>query len=230
MATISDKVLLLRHPEKDPGGNVTEVGLQALHDELVEIWNCGDYDSLRLCVSNHKRGQQCGPTLKQFAASVDADYTFETSTLLCGLMNYIDISVMNDHLETQLGREYTEAAATSLLVKEHFDMLLPGALFTGREHANGLRRFLRAIARDRPNTGNRLVVAISHSGVIEYWMKTVFLENNPGTAPKHVGVEDLGGLLDFCEGPTITITHGENGHVEATLSRRQLKNLPVELG
>ncbi len=217
------KVLLRRHPPKDRDGDVTEEGLQALHDQLVKEWRSGEFTSLRLFVSGHKRGEQCIPALQRFAQTIGVDCEVKTNPHLVGLMNHIDGDVMGDFLRERLGSGYTEAAATSLLVEEHFEQLLPGALFTGRDHALEVNKFIRAIAANRPADERPLVVAISHSGVIEYLLKLYYLACRTWIPDQtKVGVEEIGGLVDFCGGPTIMINYLDAGIIASIPSGNHL--------
>lgn len=208
----SDTVLLWRHPEKGPDGNVTAAGLEALHDKLGNEWRGGGFNSLRLFVSDHKRGVQCIPTLQKFAEAIGVASPVTTSPLLLGLANQIDTAALDTFLTGALGEGYTEAAATSLLLTEYFDRPLPGATFTGREHATTIHEFMKGIARSKSPTNRRLTVAISHSGVIEYWLKRVYLENRSFVNDSRtVTVENTGGLVDFLQGPRVEIERDQTG-------------------
>jgi hypothetical protein len=54
------------------------------------------------------------------------------------------------------------------------------------------------------------LVLVGHSGVIEHFLKFVYLQNHPEIKPEDVDVEKIGGLLEFGEGPEITIRSNEN--------------------
>ncbi len=247
MATRTTTILLLRHPEKDPAtGNLKGSGKNTLHDFLTTLWRIGGFDSLKLLVSPLPRGQQSISVLERFTRTIVITCTVSTSPLLQGLADRIDGEAMIAELNQQLGTAVTavtdgrpkyeppsadfEKQGNHLLIKEYYDQEFPGCPFTRREHGAQIGEMVRTVAREEPIGEKTLVVAISHSGVVEDWLKTVYLENHPNiTDATKVGAKELGGLLGFCEGPMITITYDSDGEASAILDRRHLRGLKVSL-
>ncbi len=243
----STTILLLRHPEKDTAtGNLTGAGKNSLLRQLQDTWREGEYDSLRLYASPLPRGQQCIPVLERFATSIGLSCAVITEPRLYGLGHLMDGKALKDWLNPILGTtdamvtdgrpsiepssQDFEVRGNTYLIRHYYDKPCPGFPHTRREHGAPIGEMVRDIARLPPTGARTLVVVIGHSGIIEDWLKSVYLDNHPDiTDSTTVGVEDLGGLLDFGEGPTITITHDGNGRPTARLNRGPLHNLQVPL-
>ena len=80
----------------------------------------------------------------------------------------------------------------------------------GESIKNLIDHFSEMASRLKSDSKVRLVL-VGHSGVIEHFTKYVYLQNHPEIRPEDVDAETIGGLVNFGEGPEITIQSNEAG-------------------
>lgn len=242
---------LLRHPEKDYAtGNLKEEGKQAFVDKLKEEYAdpTQQFDTIKAYVSPAKRGQQAMEPLSTFLKEAGIETTIRTKKELWGNMDgYTDetdaamdkILEERNLLDTPEGgyqkedamepsSKDEEAIKNEILIQEFFDKDFPEGEMKGEDVAHELdsliQHFAQMAQRFESDSKVKLVV-VGHSGINEYLTKLVYLQNHPELKPEEVSVEDVGGLLDYMSGPTITITSDESGAQKGTL---QFKDLNLE--
>ena len=121
-----------------------------------------------------------------------------------------------------------EIKANELLIKDYFNKNFPSVSFNGEDMARGIKdlidHFAEMSSKLKSNSRVKLVL-VGHSGIIEHFIKYIYLQNHPEVDPKDVDVETLGGLLKFGEGPRITIQTNQEGELKIGL---EFKNLELE--
>lgn len=235
---------LIRHPEKDYAtGNLKEEGKEAFIQKLKEEYADEQFDTIKGYVSPLKRGQQAIEPLSKFLEENSISTTIRTKDELVGKMNQyssetdvimdeilrernlLDIgnSQKDDALEPVSKDE--EALKNKILIKEFFDKEFPGISLKGEDVAqelDGLIQHFSKMSKRFLSDSKVKIIAIGHSGIIEYLTKLIYLQNHPEIAPKDVGVEQIEGLLDYMSGPRITISSDENGKQTATFEYKNL--------
>lgn len=245
---------LIRHPEKDYStGNLTETGKRAFLEKLREEYSNPNntFDTIKGYVSPLKRGQQAMEPLAQFikenniASNIGTkqqllahmdQYSNETDQALTALIKERtarDVSTekpKEDVLEPASRDE--ETLKNELLIREFYDKEFPKITLKGEDVGKELDALIQYFARmaQRFYSGSKVkIIAVGHSGIIEYLTKFIYLKNHPEISPSEVGVEDIGGLLDYMSGPQILITSDEFGNQVAKFNFNNLSmNYPLE--
>jgi len=239
---------LVRHPEKDYAtGNLTEEGKKAFVQKLNEEYTDSGFDTVKCYVSPLKRGQQTMEPLSQFLKENKIDTTIRTKQGLLAKVNQYSTDsdkAMDAILKERTNRDVSYANGKSdalepvskdeetlkieILIREFFDREFPETTLTGEDVGKELDevvQHLALMARRFSSDSKVKVIAVGHSGIIEFLTKLIYLKNRPDVAPTNVGVEDIGGILDYMSGPKITITSDENGKQKAVF---QFKDLSLE--
>jgi hypothetical protein len=232
---------LIRHPEKDPAtGKLTKEGKERFLEQLNEDFKgTEDYDTIKFYVSPLPRGQEAKESITPFLDAENLQTTIRNKKELVGRfmevgptfkaemtaileqadsMTAAEIEKMRERDKSIAAYEPAskdfETKSNEILIREFFDKNLPGAGFTGREHAEVVGNLVDHFADMATHfkSGSRVkLVLVGHSGVIEYLTKKVYLDNHPEVKPGDVGVNTLGGLVDFSHGPEITIQSDSSG-------------------
>jgi hypothetical protein len=246
---------LIRHPEKDPStGKLTQSGKDNFFSQLNEDFGDGDeYDTIKFYVSPLPRGQEAKEPITDFLEATQINTQIRDKKELVGRFNevgpnfkseMIAILEQNELLTKQQVEETRlrdqsipayepaskdfETKTNELLIRDFFDKKLPSTEFTGREHADVLKGLVDHFSdlASRLKSGSKVkLVLVGHSGVIEYLTKEVYLQNHPEIKPEDVSVDEIGGLVDFGEGPEITIISDENGEQKVNF---KFKNLDLD--
>ncbi len=241
---------LIRHPEKDYAtGNLTESGKKSLVEKLQQEYSDSEqsFDIVKCYVSPLKRGQQAMEPLSQFLRENDIHTTIRTKDELVGGMTVYSSEtdkVMDDILRARrLLEDNTviekkdalepsskdeETLKNEILIREFFNKEFPKLSLKGEDvgkELDGLMRHFVKMAQ-RFHSGSKVkMVLIGHSGVTEYLTKLIYLKNHPELKPEEVGVEEIGGLLDYMSGPRITMVSDDFGKQKATF---EFKDLSLE--
>lgn len=236
---------LLRHPEKDyTTGNLTEEGKQAFVTKLQEEYEDPDnsFDTVKAYVSPLKRGQQSMEPIGQFLEENGITSKIRTrQELLAGMEAYgtetdraVDAIVQERHgyaATSKTGDAFEpvskdeEVLKNEILIREFFDKNFPAMESKGEDFGNNLDQFIQHLAQmaERFYSGSRVkIINISHSGIIEYLTKLIYLKNHPEKKADEVDVEEIGGLLDYMSGPRITISSDAKGKQKARFEYRDL--------
>ena len=246
---VSLVVDLIRHPEKDYAtGNLTEAGKQAFVEKLQEEY--GDpshsFDTVKAYVSPLKRGQQAMEPISQFLAENDIHTKIRTRHALVTSMDQYgtdtdkamdaivqertsqDVSSVKEGSALEPSSKDEETLKNEIMIREFFDKNFPAMGLKGESIGNELDALMQHFAKmaERFYSGSRVkIIAISHSGVVEYLTKLIYLKNHPELDSSDVGVEQIGGLLDYMSGPEITISSDVSGNQKAVF---QFKDLSLD--
>ncbi len=249
-ANIRVVIDLLRHPEKEYAtGKLTEAGKADLAEKLNREYSEGDFDTVKCYVSPLSRGQESVEPIGEFLRENGIHTVTRTKDQLSGRATEVGpgfkpavtelIKQQNDLLVETADEDSDraahephskdfETAANEILIRDFFDQKFPDSPIGGREiggEVDGLVRHLAELA-ERMKSGSRVkFVLISHSGVIEQFIKLVYLKNHPELEPKEVKVSDMGGLMDYMSGPQIFIDSDESGRQKA---RIQFKDMTLD--
>lgn len=232
---------LIRHPEKDPStGKLTEDGKDAFFSQLSEDLGNGEaYDTIKFYVSPLSRGQESKEPISAFLEASEINTKIRNKKELVGKFNEVGSSFKQEMTSILEQRELLtkkqldetrvrdqsipayepaskdfETKTNELLISEFFDKELPSTEFTGREHAEVVKSLINHFAKlaEKLKSGSKVkLVLVGHSGVIEYLTKLIYLENHPELKSEDVSVETIGGLVDFSDGPEITIQSDNTG-------------------
>lgn len=238
---------LIRHPEKDYAtGNLTEAGKRAFVEKLQAEYNDPDntFDTIKGYVSPLKRGQQAMEPLEQFLKENGIATTIRTKhELLAHMDQYgaetdqaMDALVKEqtgqDVSATQLKKDALEPASkdeetlkNEILIRDFFDREFPKITLKGEDagkELDGLIQHFAQMAARFYSESKMKIVAVGHSGIIEYLTKLIYLKNHPERIAGEVGAEELGGLLEYMNGPEITITSDNKGTQAATFKFKDL--------
>lgn len=238
---------LLRHPEKDYAtGNLTEAGKQAFVQKLQEEYDDPDrsFDTVKSYVSPLKRGQQAMEPLSQFLKENNIETTIRTKQELLAHMD--QYSAETDKVMDSMVKERTtldvsasqpkadilepvskdeETLKNEILIREFFDKEFPAISLKGEDVGRELDDLIQHFAKmaRRFHSGSKVkIIAVGHSGINEYLTKLIYLKNHPELNSSDVGVEQIGGLLDYMSGPEISITSDASGEQSATFQYKDL--------
>jgi len=244
---------LIRHPEKDYStGNLTEAGKQAFLDKLRAEYSDpkNTFDTVKCYVSPLKRGQQAMEPLAQFikenniASNIGTkrqllarmdEYSGETDQALDVLIKERTAKDLSTAQPKEDAFEPTskddETLKNEMLIREFFDKEFPKIGLKGEGVGKELDALIQhfALMAQRFYSGSKVkMIVVGHSGIIEYLTKLIYLKNNPEINPADVGVEDIGGLLDYMSGPQIRISSDESGNQVAQFNFKELSlNYPI---
>lgn len=239
-ANVLISIELIRHPEKDfQTGSLSEKGKVDFLDKLKEEHQPDQYDTTKFYVTPLKRGQEVKEPIQTFLDNEGIDTKIrdkkELGVRMEGVGNNFkqeldevlrekgliedEDNVYTEKQQQQLAGYDTpsknyEHAAIELLLDDYFDENFPDSSLTGKDIANQVDNLIKHFAElaHRIKSGSRVkLVLVSHSGVVEYLTKEIFLRNNPELSSKEVKTEQIGGLVDYMEGPTITIQSDDMG-------------------
>lgn len=235
---------LIRHPEKDYAtGNLKDTGKEAFVQKLRGEYADEQFDTIKGYVSSLKRGQQTIEPLSEFLEENGIDTTIRTKNELVGRMdqyssktdvaldeilrerNLLDIGKQqkDDALEPVSKDE--ETLKNEILIQEFFDKEFPESSLKGEDVAQELDSLIQHFSKmsKRFLSDSKVkIIAVGHSGIIEYLTKLIYLQNHPEITPEDVSVEKIGGLLDYMSGPRITISSDESGKQTAKFEYKDL--------
>lgn len=238
---------LLRHPEKEYAtGKLTEAGKAALAEKLNQEYAEGDFDTVKCYVSPLNRGQESMEPIGDFLRENAIETVTRTKKELMGRATEIGAGIkpaLTDLVKKENesfivtednnpnrpdyephSQEF-ETAANEILVRDFFDQKFPDSPIGGKEIGGEVDSFIKHLAElaEKMNSGSKVkFVLISHSGVIEHFIKLVYLKNHPELEPKDVKVADIGGLMDYMSGPQISINSDESGKQKATIQFKDM--------
>lgn len=241
---------LLRHPEKDYStGNLTDAGKAAFLEKLREEFAETAFDTIKGYVSPLKRGQQAMEPLSQYLKEVGIDTTIRTKNELAP-KTFLDqyTSATDQALNTLVqkrsqldvstpgGKENVtepsskdeETLKNELIIQEFFDTNLPESEIKGQDIGEEIDSLMQHFARmsSRLLSESKVkLVLVGHSGIIEHLTKLIYLQNHPEVSSSEIGVEHIGGLLDYMTGPQITISSDVTGKQTA---RFRFKDLSLD--
>lgn len=252
-ANVFVSIDLIRHPEKDPTtGKLTEKGKKEFFKNLMEKFQEGEeYDIIKFYVSPLPRGQESKEPIASFLKASDISTAIRNKQELIGRINEVgpsfkeemtrileqeglltqqQIKEIKEKDETiapyEPASENFETKSNEILIKDYFDKKFPGSPFTGRDMGKRIKNlidhFSEMASRLKSNSRVKLVL-VGHSGIIEHFIKYVYLQNHPEIKPEDVDVSTIGGLVKFGEGPEITIQTDRNGKPEIKLQFKNLK-------
>lgn len=240
-ANVLVRIDLIRHPEKDPAtGKLTENGKEEFFNNLTKEFQEGkQYDTVKFYVSPLPRGQESKEPISSFLEASNIPTTIRNKEELVGKAREVGASfktemtkiLEQEELLTQQQIEEArqrdavipsyepaskdvETKTNEVLIRDYFNKEFPGSAFTGKEMGESIKNlidhFSEMASRLKSDSKVRLVL-VGHSGVIEHFTKYVYLQNHPEIKPEDVDAETIGGLVNFGEGPEITIQSNEAG-------------------
>jgi len=251
-ANVLVRIDLIRHPEKDHDtGKLTEKGKEEFFETLKKDFDDGEkYDTTKFYVSPLSRGQEAKEPIASFLEASNIPTTIRNKEELVGKAREINPSFkaeMTNILEQEelLSQQQIEEArqrdllipahepaskdfetkTNEILIRDYFDKEFPGQSFTGKDMGESIKNlvdhFSEMATRLKSNSRVKLVL-VGHSGVIEHFTKYVYLQNHPELKSEDVDAETIGGLVNFGEGPEITIRSNEAGKQEIGLKFKNL--------
>ena len=245
---------LIRHPEKNPAtGKLTEKGKEIFLKNLTKDFAEGEkYDTVKFYVSPLPRGQEAKEPIMSFlktsnisttirdkedlvgrAKEIGQSFKEEMTTILEQNANFTKQQVKKRRHKYKKISSYEpanenfEIKANKILIKDYFDKEFPASLFTGKDMGKNIKDLIdhfSEMASKLKSDSNVKLVLVGHSGVIEHFTKYIYLQNHPEIQPENVDVETIGGLVNFGEGPRITIQSDETGNQTIGL---EFKNLAL---
>lgn len=222
-------------------GKLTEEGKEAFYQKLKdELGEGQNYDMVKFYVSPLPRGQEAKESIQRFKDETKNDTSIRNRDQLVGRFQEVsgtdfkkgmtelleqEEQMTREEIEAMRERDATipayepankdfETKSNEMLIRDFFDKKFPGAEFTGREHGEAIKDLIDHFAElaERLKSDSKVkLVLVSHSGVIEYLTKLIYLQNNPDVDPTTIDIAKIGGLVDFSEGPEINITSDEVG-------------------
>jgi len=251
-ANVLVRIDLIRHPEKDPAtGKLTEDGKTEFFSNLIREFEEGEkYDTIKFYVSPLSRGQESMEPISSFLESSNISTTIRNKEELIGKAREMGASFKTEMIkileqEELLTKQQIEEArlrdavipsyepsskdvekkTNEVLIRDYFNKEFPGSAFTGKEMGESVKNlidhFSEMASRLKSDSKVRLVL-VGHSGVIEHFTKYVYLQNHPEIKSEDVDAEAIGGLVDFGEGPEITIQSNETGNQTIGLKFKNL--------
>lgn len=233
-------------------GKLTEAGKEVFFTQLQKLWeeNSDQYDTIKFYVSPLSRGQEAREPIGKFLEVNAIPTTVRNKEELVGRMKDIGpdfkaemtkILEEQDLLTSSQLAEVKERDATisahepatkdfetqtnELLIRDYFDKPLPASSISGRELGEPIgdliHHFSKMASRLKSNSRVKLIL-VGHSGVTEHFIKQVYLQNNPDLKPETVDVQKIGGLLEFGEGPEISIQSDAVGEKAINLKFKDL--------
>ncbi len=247
-ANVYLEIDLIRHPEKDyETGDLTEEGKAAL---LEKLRNSHDdkFDTHKFYLSPHKRPQQSREKIQEYLDEFDlktktrnkeeltgrimTEFTPEAAKALHqeladkGIynINEEEETLQKDRLVEPVSKDQ-EKKGNEYFLKEFYDKNLPDFHMSGKDIAAEIEKvvkhFVSMTSRLKSDSKVKLTM-IGHSGIVEYFTKLVYLQNHPELKPSEVTAEMLGGLLNYSEGPSITIQTDEMGEEDVKIKFKDL--------
>ncbi len=249
-ANVVVEIRLIRHPEKDPEtGDITDQGKADFLDFLeksIDVVEEGAHQKIYL--SPHKRPQQLVETAEAFLHAKGMKSAVRTRKELLplvenltpesmeqlrqkaideGLLSPIDPILVSQSDDARSDpSEKFERVINSLALEEYYNANFPGTGFSGEDIGGSIDGFIRhlSLMSRRLRSGTRLQTAlVSHSGIIEFFIKRAYLSAHPGESPESVTTEKIGGLLGFLEGACITIRTDGVGTMVRTFQFRDMQ-------
>lgn len=251
-ANVLVRIDLIRHPEKDhTTGKLTEHGKEVFFANLTKDFEEGEkYDTVKFYVSPLSRGQEAKEPITSFLEASNIPTTIRNKEELVGKAREIGTSFKTEmtkilEQEGALTQQQIdevrqrdalisahepatkdfETQTNELLIRDYFDKEFPASSFTGKEMGASIKslidHFSDMASRLKSDSKVKLVL-VGHSGIIEHFTKYVYMQNHPEIKPEEVDVETIGGLIDFGEGPEITIHSDETGKQSIVLKFKNL--------
>lgn len=226
---VSIDIELIRHPEKShETGDLTDSGREDFLNKLKEDHR-DDYDLVKFYISPLKRGQQSGQSAQEYLNDFGINSKIRTRKQLVPEFEGFSQESMEEvakliSKEEEIDKKRPayeppskdfETKANELLIQKYFDENFPLADFSGEDIGSELNNFIEHFSKmtEKLKSGSKAkLVLVSHSGIIEHFIKYIYLKNNPDKDPKSVSAEEIGGLVDFMDGPKIEIKTDEGGH------------------
>lgn len=233
-------------------GKLTEAGKGAFFAQLQKLWeeNSDQYDTIKFYVSPLSRGQEAKEPIGKFLEVNAIPTTVRNKEELVGRMKDIGpgfkvemTKILEEQnllsaqqLEEVRQRDATisatepatkdfETQTNELLIRDYFDKPLPASSISGEELGEPvgdlIYHFSKMASRLKSNSRVKLIL-IGHSGITEHFIKKVFLQNHPEMKPEEAGVAQIGGLLEFGEGPEILIRSDDGGEKAVNLKFKDL--------
>jgi len=233
-------------------GKLTEAGKEAFFAQLQKLWdeNSDQYDTIKFYVSPLPRGQEAKEPIATFLEINAVPTTIRNKQELAGKALEIGPSFKAEmakileredaltqaQIEEMRLRDTSvplyeptskdaETKTNEILIRDFFDKEFPASTFTGREMGESIgdvvEHFSKMASRLKSNSKVKLIL-VGHSGVIEHFTKQVYLQNNPDIKPEAVDVQKIGGLLEFGEGPEISIHSNGGGEKVINLKFKDL--------
>lgn len=237
---------LIRHPEKDYAtGNLTEKGKEEFVAKLTEEYTDPEngFDTIKAYVSPLKRGQQAMEPLSQFLEENEIETTIRTKKELASRVEEYSMEtdqamdkILHDRRLTETAdiqkdvafepiSKSEESLKNEIIIKEFFDKNFPESHLKGEDFGVGLDDLVQHFAKmsQRFLSDSKVkIISVGHSGLIEHLTKLIYLKNHPELDSSEVGVEQIGGLLDYMSGPRITIISDAEGKQTANLKFKDL--------
>lgn len=251
-ANVLVRIDLIRHPEKDSAtGKLTEEGKDKFFNNLTKEFEEGEkYDTVKFYVSPLSRGQESKEPISSFLEASNIPTTIRNKEELVGKAREMGASLKAEMIKILEQEELLtqqqikeakqidavipsyepaskdfETQSNEILIRDYFDKKFPASAFTGKEMGESIRNlidhFSEMTSHLKSNSKIRLVL-VGHSGVIEHFTKYVYLQNHPEIKPEDVDAETIGGLVNFGEGPEITIQSDETGKQSIGLKFKNL--------
>lgn len=244
---------LIRHPEKDPKtGKLTEKGKEKFFEELKNyVMGGNEYDTVKFYVSPLSRGQESKEPISRFLEVSGIDTKIRNKKELAGRATEIgpdfkkEMTAVLEKGELLTAQQIEEARqkdaeipayepsgkdfetkTNEILIRDYFDKNFPGSSFTGKEMGEPIKDLVDHFSElaTRLKSGSKVkLVSVGHSGVIEHFTKYVYLQNHPELKPNDVDVGAVGGIIDFGQGPEITIVTDDKGEQKITFRFKDLE-------
>ena len=240
---VSIDIELIRHPEKShETGDLTDSGREAFLQKLKDE-HSDDYDLVKFYISPMKRGQQSGEIAQEYLDESNIDSKIRTRKQLVPKMEGFSKESMEEvakliSKEEEIDKERPayeppskdfETKANELLIQKYFDQNFPLSEFSGEDIGKELNNFINhftEMAKRLNSDSNVKLCLVSHSGIIEHLVKYLYLKENPDKKPEDVTAEEIGGLVDFMDGPKFHIETDEGGEPHV---RMKFKNIDLEI-
>ncbi len=240
-ANVTIRIDLLRHPEKDYAtGKLTEAGKEALLEKLNDEYTEGEFDTVKCYVSPLSRGQESMEPIGQFLNENGISTVTRTRDQLSGrateigkgLKSAMTELIQQEDATLEIPREDPtrpayepsskdfETASNHILIRDFFDQKFPDSSISGQDMGQEIDTLIKHLAKlaSKMRAESKVkFVLISHSGVVEHFIKLAYLKSHPELKPNEVGVGDVGGLLSYMDGPQISITSDKSGKQAAKI-------------
>lgn len=246
-AKVTVVIDLLRHPEKEYAtGKLTEAGKAELRERLNREYTEGDFDTVKCYVSPLNRGQESMEPIGDFLKENGIETVTRSKKELAGRASEVGLGLKpaitelikkeNEYFVETTDEDLDrpsyephskdfETSANEILIRDFFDQKFPDSSIGGKEVGEEIDSLIKHLAElaQKMNSGSKVkFVLISHSGVIEHFIKLVYLKNHPEVEPKDVKVADIGGLMDYMSGPQISINSDESGKQKASIQFKDM--------
>jgi phosphohistidine phosphatase SixA len=243
---------LIRHPEKDPKtGKLTQKGKDEFFYQLSQDFGAQDqYDTVKFYVSPLSRGQEAKEPINDFLAEAKINTRIRTKKELAGRFNEVgpefkkEMTAILERNATLTKQQIDEArerdrsipayepaskdfeiGSNEILIRDFFQDKFPASEISGKDIAEEQKKLIDHFAKlaTRLKSGSKVkLVVVGHSGLIEHLTKLVYLQNHPEVDPKEVDLEMIRGLVDFSDGPEITINTDQEGGKKVNFKYKDL--------